>query len=211
MGMFDSITCELPLPLNKKEQKTFSNIDWKDRVFQTKNTDCTLSTYAIRKNGKLYGLFVEGEHVRVIPEKEEKKLKKQGKFCWPYEFKEKSRKYKFEKFTGDLYFYDPVTDSEGNEWWVEFVGKFVDGVLQGKLKKVEVRFSESAKDLKKKNDELKAFFEKDRKKFHNRFRAFMNRITFNNWRYTWFNIGKVIRKIHKGIGSLDIWINRYVA
>lgn len=209
--MFDSITCELPLPLNKKEQKTFSNIDWKDRVFQTKDTDCTLSTYVIRKNGKLYGLFVEGEHVRVIPEKEEKKIKKQGKFCWPYEFKEKSRKYKFEKFTGDLYFYDPVTDSEGNEWWVEFVGKFVDGVLQGKLKKVEVRFSESAKDLKKKDDELEAMFEKDRNKFHNRFRAFMNRITFNNWRYTWFNIGKVIRKTSNTFGKVDLFVNKYIA
>ena len=114
MSMFDSIVCELPLPLNKKEQKTFSNIDWKDRVFQTKDTDCTLSTYTIRKNGKLYSLFVEGKHVRVISEKEEKKIKKQGKFCWPFEFKEKSRKYKLEKFTGDIYFYDSVYDTEGN-------------------------------------------------------------------------------------------------
>ena len=211
MGMFDNITCELPLPLNKKEQKTFSNIDWKDRVFQTKDIECILTTYAIRKNGKLYNLLVEGEHIRVISEKEEKKIKKQGKFCWPYEFKEKSRKYKLEKFTGDLYFYDSVYDTEGNEWWVEFVGKFVSGVLQGKLKKVEVRFSQSAKDLKKKDDELEAMFEKDRNKFHNRFRNFMNKITFNNWRYTWFNIGKVIHKVHKTIGNLDIFINRYIA
>jgi len=211
MGMFDSITCELPLPLNKKEQKTFSNIDWKDRVFQTKDTDCTLSTYVIRKNGKLYSLFVEGEHVRVISEKEEKKSKKQGKFCWPYEFKEKSRKFKFEKFTGDLYFYDHVIDSDGNEWWVEFIGKFVDGVLQGKLKKVQVRFLETAKNLKKKDDDYQKSIEADRKKFYNRFRKFMNKITFSYWRYTWFNVGKVIRKIHKSINNLDIWINRYVA
>ena len=72
--MFDYMKCELPLPLNKKEQKTFSNVNWNDRVFQTKDTDCTLSTYIIRKNGKLYGLFIEGENVRVISEKEEKKL-----------------------------------------------------------------------------------------------------------------------------------------
>jgi hypothetical protein len=77
MGMFDNIKCELPLPLNKKEQKIFSNVDWNDRVFQTKDTDCTLSTYSIRKNGKLYGLFIEGESVRVISEKEENKIKKQ--------------------------------------------------------------------------------------------------------------------------------------
>jgi hypothetical protein len=209
--MFDNITCELPLPLNKKEQKTLSNVNWKEKVFQTKDTECTLSTYAIRKNGKLYGLFIEGKSVRIISEKEEKKLRAQGNFCWPYEFQEKSRKYKFEKFTGDICFYDHVIDSDGNEWWVEFVGKFVDGVLQGKIKKVQVRFLETARNLKKKDDELKAMFEKDRNKFHNKFRKFMNKITFNYWRYTWFNIGKAIRKIYNCINNLDIWINRYVA
>jgi hypothetical protein len=209
--MFDNIRCELPLPLNKKEQKTFSNINWEDVSFQTKDTDCCLSHYVIKKNGKLYTEYTEGEHVRVISKEEEKKLKKQGKFCWPYEFKEKSRKFKFEKFTGDLYFYDHVIDSDGNEWWVEFIGKFVDGVLQGKLKKVQVRFLETAKNLKKKDDDYQKSIEADRKKFHNRFRAFMNKITFSYWRYTWFSIGKVIRKIHKTIGNLDIWINRYVA
>ena len=209
--MFDSITCELPLPLNKKEQVKFSKVNWNEKVFQTKDTDCTLSTYAIRKNGKLYGLYVEGKNVRIISEKEEKKIKKQGKFCWPYKFKEKSRKYKFEKFTGDLYFYDSIFDEKGNEYWAEFVGKFVDGVLRGKLKKVEIRLSQTAEDIKKNNDEWEARLEANRKKFHNRFRAFMNRITFNNWRYTWFNIGKVIRKIYNSIGNIDIFINRYIA
>jgi hypothetical protein len=211
MGMFDNIRCELPLPLNKKDQKTFSNVNWEDISFQTKDTDCCLSHYIIKKNGKFYAEYTEGEHVRIISEKEEKKIKKQGKFCWPFEFKEKSRKYKFEKFTGDLYFYDSVYDTEGNEYWAEFVGKFVSGVLQGKLKKVEIRLSQTAQQLKKKDDELKAFFEKDRKKFHNKFRVFMNKITFNNWRYIWFNISKVIYKFSNLTGKLNIFINRYIA
>jgi hypothetical protein len=79
--MFDNIKCELPLPLNKKEQKTFSNINWNDRVFQTKDTDCTLSHYVIRKNGKLFAEHTEGELIRVISEEEEKKIKKQNRFC----------------------------------------------------------------------------------------------------------------------------------
>jgi hypothetical protein len=210
MGMYDNITCELPLPLNKKEQKIFSNINWENISFQTKDKDCTLSTYVIRKNGKLYGLFIEGKHVRVISEKEENKIQKQGRFCWPYEFQEKSRKYKFEKFTGDLYFYDSIYDDKGNEYWVEFVGKFVSGILQGKLKKVEVRFSQSAEDIEKEKLHWETRIKEDEKKFHNRFRVFMNKITFNNWRYTWFNISKVIRKIHKVTQNIDIFINRYV-
>ena len=147
--MFDSITCELPLPLNKKEQKTFSNVNWDDHVFQTKDTDCTLSTYIIKKNGKLYGLYIDGKNVRVISKEEERKIKRQGKFCWPYEFKEKSRKYKFEKFTGDLYFYDHIIDKDENEWWVEFAAKFVNGIIQGKIKKKAVRLFRTKQEIEK--------------------------------------------------------------
>jgi len=209
--MFDNITCELPLPLNKKEQVKFSKVNWNEKVFQTKDTDCTLSTYAIRKNGKLYGLYVEGENVRIIPEKEEKKIKRQGRFCWPYEFQEKSRKYKFEKFTGDLYFYDSIFDEEGNEYWAEFVGKFVNGVLQGKLKKVEIRLSETAKQIKKRNDEWEALIEADKKKLHNKFRKFMNKITFNYWRYFWWAFAKYFRKFIVALGKVDMFINRNIA
>jgi hypothetical protein len=211
MGMFDSIKCELPLPLNKKEQVKFSKVNWKDIVYQTKDLDCTLSTYIIRKNGKLYGLFIEGENIRIISEKEEKKIKKQGKFCWPYEFKEKSRKYKLEKFTGDVYFYDSIFDEDGNEYWAEFVGKFVNGILQGKLKKVEIRLSQTAKQIKKTNDEWEARIESDKKKLHNRFRVFMNKITFNNWRYLWWNISKGFHRLNAVIVKIEIFINRNLA
>ena len=211
MGLFDNIKCELPLPFNKKEQKTFSNVNWDDQVFQTKDTDCTMSTYTIRKNGKLYGLFIQGENVRIISKKEENKIKKQGKFCWPYKFKEKSRKHKFEKFTGELYFYDSLMDIDGNEWWVEFLAKFVDGVLQGKIKKKEVRFSHSKEDLKKQEEKFNELMEADKRKFHNKFRKFMNKITFNYWRFIWWNISKIVNKFSNKIHNLDIFINRYIA
>jgi hypothetical protein len=211
MGMFDYINCELPLPLNKKEQKTFSNINWKDIGFQTKDTDCTMSTYAIRKNGKLYGLFIEGENIRVISEKEEKKIKKQGKFCWPYEFKEKSRKYKHEKFTGDLYFYDHVIDIDGNEWWVEFIAKFVNGIIQGKLKKIEVRLFQTAEEIKKNEEEWQEKITKERAKLSSKIKRFLNKYTFGYWRTFWFTLGGYIRKFANKIQHLDIWINRYVA
>jgi hypothetical protein len=209
--MFDNIKCELPLPLNKKEQKTFSNVDWNDRVFQTKDTDCTLSSYIIRKNGKLYGLFIEGENVRVISEKEEKKIKKQGKFCWPYEFKEKSRKYKHEKFTGDLYFYDHVIDKDGNEWWVEFVAKFIDGVIKGKIKKKEVKFSQSAEDIKKNEEDWQERITKEKAKLSSKIKRTLNKYTFGYWRRFWLKLGSYIRKFANKIQHLDIWINRHIA
>ena len=209
--MFDNITCELPLPLNKKEQKTFSNVNWEDISFQTKDIECILTTYVIRKNGKLYNLLVEGEHIRVIPKKEEMKIKKQGRFCWPYKFNEKSRKHKLVKFTGDLCFYDSIYDTEGNEWWVEFSSKFVDGTLQGKIRKIKIKLERTSKEIKKNEDEYQKSIEADRKKFHNRFRKFMNKITFNYWRYTWLNISKVIHKVSNLTGKLNIWINRYVS
>jgi hypothetical protein len=211
MGMFDNIKCELPLPLNKKEQKTFSNVDWNDRVFQTKDTDCTLSTYIIRKNGKLYGLFIEGENVRVISEEEEKKIKRKGKFCWPYEFKEKSRKYKFEKFTGDLYFYDHVIDKDGNEWWVEFVTKFIDGVIKGKIKKKEVKFSQSAEDIKKVEEDWQERIAKEQAKPSTKIKRNLNKYTFGYWRNFWITLGGYIRKFANKIQHLDIWINRNIA
>jgi hypothetical protein len=209
--MFDNIKCELPLPLNKKEQKTFSNVGWNERVFQTKDTDCTLSTYTIRKNGKLYGLFIEGENIRVISEKEEKKIKKQGRFCWPYEFKEKSRKYKHEKFTGDLYFYDHVIDKDGNEWWVEFVAKFVDGVIKGKIKKKEVRFSQSAKEIKKNEEDWKDSIAKEQAKLSSKIKRTLNKYTYGYWRRFWIKLGSYIRRFANKIQHLDIWINRNVA
>ena len=209
--MFDNIKCELPLPLNKKEQKTFSNVDWNDRVFQTKDTDCTLSTYIIRKNGKLYGLFIDGENVRVISEEEERKIKRKGKFCWPYEFKEKSRKYKFEKFTGDLYFYDHVIDKDGNEWWVEFVAKFVDGVIKGKIKKKEVRFSHSAEDIKKNEEDWQERIAKEQAKLSNKIKRTLNKYTFGYWRRFWFKVGSYIRKFANKIQHIDLWINRNIA
>lgn len=209
--MFDYINCELPLPLNKKEQKTFSNVNWKDVGFQTKDTDCTMSTYTIRKNGKLYGLFIEGKNVRVISEKEEKKIKKQGRFCWPYEFKEKSRKYKFQKFTGDIHFYDLTQDNDGNEYWVEFVGKFVNGVLQGKLKKVEIRLLETAKNIKKNEEHWQRKLAEEEAKFNNKARRFLRKITFGYWRTFWFTLGGYIRKFANKIQHLDIWIIRNIS
>jgi hypothetical protein len=211
MGMFDSLHVYTELPLNKKEQKMFSNVNWEDRDFQTKDLDCTLSHYAITKNGILSFEKIDGEWVRTMTKEEEKKARRGGKFVWPHKFIEKSRKFVKQKFDGNVSFYDSVLDIAGNEWWVEFSANFINGKLQGKIKKVEIRLSETAKQIKKRNDEWEARLEADKKKLHNSFRKFMNKITFNYWRFTWWSVGKAIRNFSNIISKFDIIINRYIA
>jgi hypothetical protein len=211
MGMFDSLHVYVKLPLTEKEQKTFSHIDWSEQVFQTKDLDCTLSTYAITKKGILSYLKVEGDWVRTMTKEEEKKAKKKNKFVWPHKFEETSRKYVKQKFNGDVSFYDGILDDKGNEWWMEFTATFINGKLQGEIKRENIRISETAKQIKKRNDDWEAMIEADKKKLHNRFRAFMNKITFNNYRSFWFNLSKVLHKLNSLIAKTELFINRTIA
>jgi hypothetical protein len=57
MGMYDYVRCEYPLPGNPPEC-------FKDECYQTKDLDCTLSTYTIRSDGRLAS-NVEDLHVTV--------------------------------------------------------------------------------------------------------------------------------------------------
>lgn len=208
--MFDTILVKQSLPLTKKDLEIFSNINWEEQDFQTKCTDCTLSTYTI-KNNALYADIVTGKHVRTMTKEEEKKIRKKGKFCWPYKFVEKSRKSVLQKFNGEIIFYTSLNDKDGNEWWVDFSAFFKNGKLQGKIKKLQLKLSFTSKQLKRKEKEFEAMIEAENKKFYNRFRNFMNKITFNYWRYFWWNIGKGIRKFYNVISKADLVINRYIA
>jgi hypothetical protein len=211
MGMFDSLKVQLPLPLNKKEQKLFSNVNWDDVVFQTKDLECTLSNFTITKKGILSYAKIKGEWVRTMTEKEEKKAKKSNKFVWPHKFVEKSRRYVKHKFDGKVYFYDSVLDINGNEWWVEFYASFVNGNIKGNIKKFEIRLSETAKQIKIREKEWQDRIEADKKKLHNKFRSFMNKITFNYWRNTWWFISKNINRFGNFICKIELFINRCIA
>jgi hypothetical protein len=210
MGMFDTILVKQPLPFTKKELETFSNINWDDQDFQTKDIECTLTTYTI-KNNALYTLKINGKNIRVISVEEEKKLKKKQRFCWPYKFVEKSRKYVLTKHDGKIVFYTSLTDKDGNEWWVDFSAKFLNGKLQGKIKKDRLEMHRTAKQIKKQEDEWQARWDEEAKKIHNRFRNFMNKVTFNNWRYLWWNISKGFHKLNSFIVKIEIFINRNLA
>ena len=211
MGMFDTLKVNYPLPLNKKELTVFSNIDWSDRAFQTKDLECTLSTFTLNKNGTLCYTKVEGEWVRTMTEKEEKKARKKNRFVWSNKFVETSRKKVKHNYTGSIDFYEMLQDKDGNEWWVEFTATFEKGKLKGKIKKKEVRFSESKEDLEKREIEWQNKLAAEEAKLQNRARKFLNKITFGYWRNSWFFIGKLFRKVANKIQHVDIWINRNIA
>jgi len=209
--MFDTLKVNYPLPLNKKEQAIFSNIDWSKQAFQTKDLECTLSTYTLNKNGNLCWTKVDGIWTRTMSKEEEKKARKKNPFVWPHKFVEKSRKTVKHNYTGNIDFYESVEDNEGNEWWVEFTASLSKGKITGKIKKKEVRLSRSKKEIEKQELEWQNRLAKEEKLFHNRFRKFMNKITLGYWRNFWFLVGKPFRKIANKIQNVDIWINRYIA
>jgi hypothetical protein len=211
MGMFDHLFIKMQLPLTKTDLKNFSKTDWENIDFQTKDFDNTMSTYILKKNGSLYYEKIDGNLVRIMTEKEEKKIKKQGKWCWPYNYEVKSRKSIFYKYTGDVEFYNIVYDDFGNSWSFDFSAKFLNGKLQGKIKKVKVEIFETAKQIEKRNKDFELLVEKDKKKFSSKLRNFMNNLTCSQWSRFWRFFAKNIRKLGNKLIHLDIWVIRYIS
>jgi len=205
MGMFDTIFCERKLPLTKEIKKAFPDKDWTTTDFQTKSLDNTMTAYYIKKNGYLYTEKVEGEHVRTMSEAEEKKIKKQGKFCWPYEFVESSRTSVKEEITNTINFYDYSEDEEGNTWDIEFDAVFVKGKLVS-LKLVKGEITTTA--------EVNAANEKawqDRLKAHEnhpwtKTKKILNKITFRYWSTVWQNISRILGKWSRVLNSAQLWV-----
>jgi len=209
--MFDTVYCEKKLPLTKEIKKAFPNTDWSKADFQTKDLDNTLATYSIKKNGTLNFLRVEGESVRVVSEVEEKKIRKQKKFCWPYEFVEKSRKYEKYDYTGSVNFYYYKEDNSNNTWDIEFTATFIKGKLTDLvLDSAEIIHTaeENAATEKRWKDSLEAH----EKHPWTKTKRFLNSITFGYWSNFWGN--KVSRALHwigRKLLKLQIWIVRNLA
>jgi hypothetical protein len=211
MGMFDTIFIQKELPLTVKQKKIFSYIDWEKQPFQTKNLDNALSTYTLKKNGKLYVTVIEGEHVRTMTEVEEKKERKKHRWVWPYEFVEKSRKEIVEKYTGDLLFYDIVSDTNKNEWWVEFEAKIINGSLKGKIKTIKLEINRTHKEIQDDEAKWKKKMDEYNQKLSTKFKKFMNKITCRYWYYFWDFVSKTIRKTSEGLNKISFWVIRNIA
>jgi len=205
--MFDTLFCEKKLPLTKEVKNAFSETDWSKVDFQTKDLDNTMTTYSIKKNGTLNVLKVEGESVRVISEEEEKKIRKQKKFCWPYEFVEKSRKYEKYVYTGLVNFYYYKEDNKDNTWDIEFTATFVDG----KLKKLVLNSAKIIRTAEENAADVKAWQDRqDAYENHpwTKTKKILNKITFRYWSTFWNNISKILYKLQQNTQKLQMWVIR---
>lgn len=207
MGMFDTILIKRKLPLSKELKKAFPDTDWTQEDFQTKDLDNTMSIYTIKGTG-LYWDKVEGEHVRVISEKEEEKMRKQKRFCWPYKFKETSRKTVKEPFHGTINFYHYKDDKEGNTWDIEFDAVFNNGKLEN-IKLIKGEISSTAEE-----NAAREKVWKDRMDAHEahpwtKTKKVLNKITFGYWTKFWG--GVVSRNLYwvaQKTQKLQLWVIR---
>jgi len=125
MGMFDTLLCKYPLPLNELLQEL--KIEWSATGFQTKDLDCSMAMYEITEDGKLYEEVVEREYVCYT----EEELAAITPKPWnPYkEVLVKNRYMKPISHHGVINFYDSLNYTATQNVWVEFSAYFIYGKL----------------------------------------------------------------------------------
>ena len=207
MGLFDYINCEKRLPLTPEIRKAFPDTDWSKESFQTKSLHNTMETYCITKSGRLTVLKIEGEHVRVISEEEENKMRKQKRFCWPYDFSETSRSYEKYDYTGSVNFYYYEEDKDDNTWDLEFTAIFVKGKITDLVldsAKIITTAEENAVNEKAWQDKANAH----EKHPWTRTKKVLNKITFNYWSTFWQNLSRIFNKWSQYLSKAQMWIIR---
>jgi hypothetical protein len=211
MGMFDTIYCEKKLPLTKEIKKAFPDTDWSKADFQTKSLDNTMTTYSITKNGVLSILKIEGKNIRTMTKKEEEKARKQGKFCWPYKFVEKSRKYEKYIYNGAVNFYYYQEDKDNNTWDLEFTATFVKGKITNLVldsAKIIHTAEENAANEKVWKDKIEAYERHPWTKT----KKILNKITFGYWSRFWGNtVSRALHWTGQKLLKLQLWIVRTLA
>lgn len=204
MGMFDTIKCEVTLPINKKIAKNFRDKNWNEVNFQTKDLDCTLSTFIIKKNKTLVNKIVKTEWVEKKKEKGFKgfieKIRK-DKWKFPYQIIEKGTSYKKVKYTGIINFYSIETDINDNEWDLEFNAKFVDGVLTS-LKLKSAKIWRTSSEVIQSNNHIRNLLLSHEEQLPNKIRKILHRATLGYWRWFWCKVDNFIRKITNKICNL---------
>jgi len=112
--MFDTVTCDYPLPLPEEVKDLKSPPDWASEKFQTKSFDSVLTDYSIEEDGQMYRSLT----VREIIE-DNGKLK----------MVEKDEGIERVDFTGEVKFYT-VHMEEGFDYFIEFITLFWKGDLK---------------------------------------------------------------------------------
>jgi hypothetical protein len=197
MGMFDYISCEMPLPRGGAD--TIPTFRY-DHQFQTKDLINCLIEYKIGKDKILYEKKVEYEE-RELTE-EEKKDKDSGAFWSPmWSMEEKSHEWVKENFTGYITFYDILHDVDStHDAWVDYRIHVKNGEVQNDVELTEYRLDDNT-DSKafqaKWKEEAKA-----RKEYENKWRY---KYCFKYWNRLVGWIFRGVRRVREWEGKLVSW------
>lgn len=123
MGMFDEIKVNVDLPLDD-ELKSLS-VDWKNKIFQTKDLENLMSFYIITEDGDILEEIVEREYIPYT----EGELGTKPKFSVWKDVIEKSRRTQKLDYHGTLIFYCGAEISEEEDMWIDFKAYFSYGKL----------------------------------------------------------------------------------
>ena len=197
MGMFDYISCEIPLPRGGANTIPTFRYDYQ---FQTKDLANALIEYKIGKDKILYEKKVEYEE-RELTE-EEKKDRDSGGFWSPmWVMEEKSHEWVKDNFTGYIRFYDLLHDvDDAHDAWVDYSVHVKNGEVQGDVQLTEYRLEDNTQN---KANEIKWKEEaKARKEYGEKWRykycfKYWNRLV--GWVFRWG------RRIHEWTGKLVSW------
>ena len=139
--MYDTIICKYPLPMPNDPKGYAGSED-----FQTKDFDCSLSTYEIDANGQLLVNKTEGHHVE--GDKNSKDIF--GKIGH-YEVTRRWSEFVFK--TSEIFMYDYIHSNKTEyDYFIEYKVTFIDGLIdEVQLVKFE---AQNNAERKKKDEEF---------------------------------------------------------
>ena len=197
MGMFDYISCEMPLP--RGGANTIPTFRY-DHQFQTKDLANGLIEYKIGKDKILYEKKVEYEEREL--DEEEKKDRDSGGFWSPmWSMEEKSHEWVKDNFTGYITFCDILPDVDStHDAWVDYRVHVKNGEVQGDVELTEYRLEDNTQN---KVNEIKWKEEaKARREYGQKWRY---KYCFKHWNRLVGWVFRGGRRIHEWTGTLVSW------
>jgi hypothetical protein len=194
MGMYDSITVRVPLPI--PEELVPLGLSWGSLEFQTKDLDNCLLNYSISSEGVLLEEVVEREYIPRPPS-----VGPRAGTFWA-DVVEKSRFQKPVPYHGVIGFYTSGVFSEALDFWVEFDAFFI----YGKLDKVTLR---EFKKTPSRALQSREWEERDRERQKSLWNRLKGALRPFGWRYFWSLVGSFLGKVSRLFSSFQLFVYRH--
>lgn len=192
--MFDSIKCEVKLPLPKDLRLSeVKDVDFNSLTYQTKDLNNSLELYTIRKDKTLW--IHEQEYKWIPGNPKAKSVMDRIGHCevireWDEQLKD---------YTGTIEFYETIREDQMNyDYCIEFKATFVSG----KLKKIDLVKFESESNAERKKNEANFIAElKAEKEFLSRWYIRFTYVPYRNmiqWIFhRWNRLTQILPSAHK--------------